>query len=125
MNTTNNLGAVDLNTTTSNKQNYFNNFFTVSTTVSANQNDAILGFFQVYTGGNRTAAAALASAVIYTSMAQGIDPMSVLEQFVRLPRGDIDNYLAMFLNLNRKGTSFLGINNQPIVNKYIKRSIIS
>jgi hypothetical protein len=117
-----NLGAVNVNNTVS--KNYFNNFFVVPTTVSTNQNDAIVGYFQQYCGGNRTAADALASAVIYTSLAQRIDPMSVLEQFIKLPKAQVDNYLAMFLNLNRKGTSFLGINNQPIVNKYIRRSIL-
>lgn len=117
-----NLGSLDLNNL--NSKNFFNNFFTISKTVSGNQNDAIVGYFQQYCNGNTTAANALASAVIYTSIAQGIDPMSVLEQFVKLPKGQIDSYLAMFLNLNRKGTSFLGINNQPITSKYVSRSII-
>jgi hypothetical protein len=124
MTTTNNLGSVNLNSVSDQKK-YFNNFFTVSSTVSGNQNDAIVGYFQQYTSGNKIAADALASAVIYTSLAQGINPMSVLQEFIKLPKGQIDSYLAMFLNLNRKGTSYLGINNQPIVGKYIKRSIIA
>lgn len=122
-NSTNNLGSVNLNSLNDQKK-YFNNFFTVSSTVSGNQNDAIVGYFQEYCDGNVAAANALASAVIYTSLAQGIDPMSVLEEFVKLPKGQIDSYLAMFLNLNRKGTSFLGINNQPITSKYVSRSIL-
>jgi hypothetical protein len=125
MSTPNNLGTVDVNTYTSNTKNYFNNFFTISKTVSTNQNDALIGYFLKYTGGNRAAADALTSAIIYTARAQNIDPMSILDNFIRMPQDQIDQYLAMFLNLNRKGTSFLGINNQPIVNKYVKRAIMS
>lgn len=117
-----NISEVNLTPTTT--QKYFNNLYLNAGTVSTNQNDAVIGFFEEFTKGNKIAAQALASAVIYTSIAQGMDPMEILAQFTKLPPGQINSYLTMFLNLNRVGTSFLGLNNQPIVNKYIKRTIL-
>jgi len=38
---------------------------------------------------------------------------------------ELDAYLTMFLNLNRVGTSLLGISNQPQTNKYIQRAILA
>jgi hypothetical protein len=116
-----NISAVDANS----PRQYFNNYFTGVSTITSNQNDAIIGYFQQHTNGNKVAADALASAVVYTSLNQGMDPMAILQQFTQLPKGELNSYLTMFLNLNRVGTSFLGINNQPIVNKYIKRSILA
>jgi len=49
----------------------------------------------------------------------------VLEKFKRLPAGEINDYLAAFLNLNRVPTSLLGIVNQPTTGKYIERCIIA
>ena len=125
MTTPNNLGTIDINNNTTNVGTYFNNFFNNYGTVSPDQNAALISYFEQYTGGNRFAAQALAGAVVYTALAQGMNPMSVLQQFASLPQGQLDSYLAMFLNLNRIGTSFLGINNQPITNKYVKRSILA
>ena len=58
-------------------------------------------------------------------MAQGLDPMSILEQFRALKGGELNLYLAMFLNLNRVGTSLVGINNQPVQNAYVTRTILA
>jgi hypothetical protein len=124
MTTPQNIDSVNLNTETANTQNYFNNFFINPGTVSSDQDGAVISFFEQYTGGNTSSAKVLASAVIFTSLAQGINPMQVLTDFTKLPRGELNAYLAMFLNLNRKGTSYLGINNQPITNKYIQRAIL-
>lgn len=115
----NNINAVNLK----NEKQYFNNFFINYGTVSDNQNDAILAYFEDFTNGNKTAAKALASAVIYTSLSQRIDPMSVMEEFSKIPKGQLNAYLATFLNLNRVGTSYLGYSNNPPVNNYIKRAI--
>lgn len=122
MATPQNVDAVNVNSTTT--QKYFNNLYLNIGTVSSNQNDAVIGFFETHTNGNKTAAQALASAVIYTSVAQGMNPMEILTQFTQLPPGQVNAYLTMFLNLNRVGTSYLGLNNQPIVNKYIQRAIL-
>lgn len=104
---------------------YFNNFFMPPGNVSSNQNDAITAFFEQVTNGNKQSAAVLASTVIYTAMAQGLDPMSILQQFQSLKGGELNLYLAMFLNLNRVGTSLVGINNQPVQNAYVTRTILA
>ena len=106
-------------------EKYFNNYFITPGNISSNQNDAVVAFFEKQTGGNKQSAAILASTVIYTAMAQGIDPMSIVQQFQSLNPGEIDLYLAMFLNLNRVGTSLVGINNQPVQNKYVTRAILA
>jgi hypothetical protein len=121
-----NTGVVNLsqNNTTPQGQ-YFNNYFVAPNTISSNQNDAVTAYFQQITSGNKQSAAILASTVIYTAMAQGIDPMSIVQQFQALPPGELNLYLAMFLNLNRVGTSLVGVNNQSQQNKYITRAILA
>lgn len=115
---------MDASVGTANAKNYFNNFFQDLGTISSGQSDAIQAFFEEVTSGDSQAASVLSSAVIYTSVAQGQNPMEVLTEFSKLPRGQLNDYLAMFLNLNRVGTSFLGINNQPMISKYVQRSIL-
>jgi hypothetical protein len=104
---------------------YFNNYFTTPNTISGNQNDAVTAYFEQITGGNKQSAAVLASTVIFTAMAQGLNPMSIIQQFQELKPGELNLYLAMFLNLNRVGTSLVGINNNPVQNKYITRAILA
>lgn len=122
MSTSQNVGVVDASSSTSTEA-YFNNF--TLGTISNSQNDSLTGYFETYTGGNRAAAQTLASAVIYTSLVQGMNPMEVLQRFTELPIGQVDAFLATFLNLNRVGTSLLGLNNQPGANKYVKRAILT
>ena len=102
---------------------YFNNYFNAKFNVSPNIDAAILSYFDSVTD-NRGSAKALASAVIYTSKTQGIDPMATLQEFTKLPQGQLDAYLTMFLNVQRIGTSYLGITNQPVTNKYVNRAIL-
>ena len=102
---------------------YFNNYFQPVVKVSPNIDAAIIAYFEKVSA-NKEAAKVLASAVIYTSLSQGINPMQTLEEFTKLPEGELNNYLVMFLNLERKGTSYLGLTNQPITNKYINRSVL-
>jgi hypothetical protein len=102
---------------------YFNNFFDIPPVVSSNIDAAILGYFEKIAT-SKTSARALASAVIYTSAKQGINPMQTLDEFKKLPDGDLSAYAALFLNLERVGTSYLAVSNQPQLNKYIKRSIL-
>lgn len=116
-----NLSAVDpppLNVT-----KYFNNFFARDINVGTNVNDAVIAFFDDYTG-NRASAEILATSVILTSLAQNIDPMSTLAELKKVGKGELNNYLTVFLNLNRIGTSLLGLVNQPRTNVYIRRSIL-
>jgi hypothetical protein len=38
---------------------------------------------------------------------------------------EINTYLTMFLNLNRSGTSLLGLSNSPLTSKYVTRTILA
>lgn len=114
----------NLNSPVKNKTtNYFNNFFVPENTVSAAVNDSIVSFFEVQTG-DKTAAIALAQAVINTALQQMLDPLKVLDDFKKLGQGELDAYLAMYLNLSRVNTSLLGIKNYPKANKYVARTIL-
>jgi hypothetical protein len=116
-----NLSGINLNTI-NDTDKYFNNFFKQTIDISPAQDDAIVSFFQTITD-NRESAVALASAVIYTSKQQQTDPMLILDEFKKLDKGQLNSYLCMFLNLNRVGTSLLGVNTQPVKSKYVQRSI--
>lgn len=151
-------------------EQYFNNFYKQPTSIG-NAHDAINAYFQTITGSVDTGKA-LASAVIFAALQQGLDPMSVVEQFKRLSDknrltspayinstnqsaqdtntyvdgvwvvgdkqyakpgpsqlnnsiSELDAYLTMFLNLNRAGTSLLGLGNSPHTSKYITRAILA
>jgi len=118
-----NLGQINLNTIEAkDTRKYFNNFFEIPVEISSNVDAAIIAYFETVAD-SKESARALASAVIYTSVKQGLNPMETLKEFQKLPKGELDAYTAMFLNFERKGTSYLGLSNQPQVNKYIQRSI--
>ena len=119
-----NLSGVNLNALdTRDADKYFNNFFEIPPVVSSNIDAAIVAYFEKITN-NKQSARSLASAVIYTSKKQGIDPMSTLDEFKKVPEGNLSAYVALFLNLERVGTSFLGLSNQVKLNKYIERAIL-
>lgn len=112
------------NTTGTKTSRYFNNYFVGSTgAVSIGANDAIVSYFETQTG-NRESAAVLSRAVIETALQQNLDPMAVLDDFKKLPTGELDAYLALFLNLSRVNTSLLGISNMPRASKYVSRTIL-
>lgn len=118
-----NLQGVNVNALVErNVDKFFNNFFEIPIEVSSNVDAAIVAYFEQVTD-NQESARALASAVIYTSVKQGLNPMDTLKEFQKLPIGELDAYVAMFLNFERKGTSYLGITNAPVSNKYIQRLI--
>jgi hypothetical protein len=100
-----------------------NNFFNFPIEVSSNVDAAVEAYFE-QVAENKESARALASAVIYTAIKQGINPMSALDEFRKIPAGDLNSYTALFLNLERVGTSFLGLQNTPVQNKYITRCIL-
>jgi hypothetical protein len=106
-----------------NVNQYFNNFYSDNFSIGADQNDAIVSYFEAYTG-NSTAGQALAGAVIYTAQAQGLDPISILSKFQALPQGQLTSYLAAFLNISRVPTSVLGIKNSKIGTPAIARTIL-
>lgn len=102
---------------------YFNNFFVKDINVSSDVSDAVIAFFDEYTQ-NRASAQILATSVILTSLAQNINPMSTLAEIKKVGKGQLDAYLAVFLNLNRIGTSLLGLVNQPHTSTYVRRTIL-
>jgi len=102
---------------------FFNNFFEFPIEVSSNVDAAILAHFETITD-NKESARALASAVIYTALKQGLNPMAVLDEFRNISPGDLNTYTALFLNYERRGTSFLGLVNRPVQNKYVTRAIL-
>jgi len=122
MTTSSNLSQVNLNPL-SDESSYFNNYFLPNYTVSSEVDAATVSFFETMTN-DKTSAKILASAVIFTSLSQNIDPMSTLKEFSTIPANKLNAYIAMFLNLNRIGTSILGVNNQQTVSKYIQRCIL-
>jgi hypothetical protein len=125
MSSPSNTTSVNLsNNNSTSAQQYYNNYFNGTLNVTSNQNDAVNAYFQSIAS-NPQAAQILASTVIYTAISQGLNPMSIVQQFQEVPAGQLNYYLAMFLNLNRVGTSLVGINNQPIQNKYITRAILA
>lgn len=120
-----NIGPINNNPTEPgfNPIRYFNNLAKPPINVRQDAGDAVQNYFESITG-NKASAEILASAVIYTSAAQGMDPMQTLTEFQRMPPGQVNDYIAVFLNLNRLGTSLLGINNKPFVNQFINRTIL-
>lgn len=106
-----------------NTDKFFNNFFNFPIEVSSNVDAAVLAYFEQIAD-NKESARALASAVIYTAIKQGISPMSALDEFRKIPIGDLNTYTALFLNFERIGTSFLGLKNRPAQNKYVTRAIL-
>ena len=101
---------------------YYNNFYSKQFEIGP-ANDAIVGFFEQYTQ-NKKSAKNLAAVVIYTAQAQNLDPMSVLSQFQQLPKGQLNAYLAAFLNTNRAPTSAIGIKSTNNTNPLVARSVL-
>lgn len=120
MTTSPNIGATNLDV----PDQFINNIYAPVGTISADQNAGIISFFERLTNGNKVAASQIASAVIYTCLAQKSDPLLIIQQFMALPSTELNGYLTMFLNLNRIGTSYLGTNTTPTMNKYVARTIL-
>jgi hypothetical protein len=120
----NNIDATDLSGNVQNETDFFfSNYFSPAFTVSQNIDDAVLAFFEKITQ-NKESAKVLASSVIYISLARDIDPMETLANFSNLNEDQLNSYVTAFLNLNRTGTSYLGINGVPRVGKYVQRMIL-
>lgn len=118
-----NISAPKLGVSQPNTEEFFNNFFTKQYNISPDANDAVVTFFEGMTD-NKESAQALSASVIYTCLTEKIDPMSILKEFSGLSQGELDAYLAMFLNLNRIPSSLLGVSNTPVTNKYVARTFL-
>lgn len=103
---------------------YFNNFFVKVESVSAQANDAVMAYFQEQTG-SRDSAKLLVQAVLNTASQQGDDPMKVLDEFQKMPIGELNAFLTLYLNASRVNTSLLGVRQIPQTSKYVARSILT
>jgi hypothetical protein len=112
--TATNIAAPDLSNSPNTPQKYFNNIFAIDFSVGL-ANDVLVSFFEEYTG-NTSSGKALAATVLYTAQAQGLDPVSMLDQFRQLTPPELNNYLAAFLNVNRVPTSQIGIRSAASTN---------
>lgn len=102
---------------------YFNNFFVKTTAISIQANDSIVSYFEQQTR-DRAAARIMAQAVLNTASQQGDDPLKVLDEFKKMPVGELNSFLALYLNATRVNTSLLGVQKAPPVNKYVARTIL-
>ena len=123
LSTATNIQAPDLSGARTNSRKYFTNLFAIDFSTSPEINDAVTAFFEELTG-NKAAGDALAGTVLYSAIAQGLSPMKVVEDFRNLPQGQINSYLAAFLNINRAPTSALGTKTPVKPNYYANRSVI-
>jgi hypothetical protein len=117
---TGNLPQEQKNDTTS----FFNNYFQDDVIASQFTDDAVVGFFESWTG-NKDSAKTLSAAILRTAQQQGIDPMELIVEFRALQGDQLNAYLTLILNLNRVGTSLLGISNNPKQSQYITRAILA
>jgi hypothetical protein len=102
---------------------YFNNVFKPIVALQSDMVDAVETYFEIITK-NKASANVLASAVIYTALNQGQDPLTVVQEFKKLGTGEINEYLAAYLNLNRIPTSLIGVLNKPTPNQFVERAIL-
>lgn len=110
----------DLNATA---DKFFNNIYKPNFSLSQNINDAVVAHFMKMTD-NEESAKLIASAVIFTSLAQGVNPIETIDRFSTMNQEDFKRYVSMFLNLNRVNTSYLGLGGTPRISKYVTRCIL-
>lgn len=121
--TATNITGPDVSNGPNNSPNkYFNNLYSADLSTGP-ANDAIVAFFEEYTS-NKMAANNLAASVLYTALAQNLNPMQVLLDFRNVPKGQLNNYLAAFLNINRIPTSVLGFKEPQRVNALVARTVL-
>ncbi len=120
--TATNLAAPDTSVAVNDARKYFNNFYSQAFEVGP-ADDAIVAFFEQHTQ-NKQAAKNLAAVVLYTAKAQNLDPMMVLSEFQKLSPGQLNNYLAAFLNTNRAPTSVIGIKRTNNTNPLVSRTVL-
>jgi len=110
----------DLNATA---DKFFNNIYKPNFSLSQNINDAVVAHFMKMTD-NEESAKLIASAVIFTSLAQGVNPIETIDRFSTMNQEDFKRYVSMFLNLNRVNTSYLGLSGTARISKYVTRCIL-
>lgn len=119
----NNLQKVDYTTNSANVGQRFNNLYKAERGLSGDAVGAVQTYFETITK-NKSSAEVLSTAVIYTANALAIDPMAILAEFKKQPAGQLNEYLAAFINLARYPTSLLGVKNAPVANQYVERTFL-
>lgn len=76
-------GNLPVNENVNDTTEYFNNYFSQEYAASPNVNSAVIGYFQSICG-NKEAGKILGTAVIYTALTRGIDPMSLVDEFKKM-----------------------------------------
>lgn len=120
--TATNLAPPDTSVAVNDARKYFNNFYSDVFEVGP-ADDVIVAFFESHTK-NKKSARNLAAVVLYTAKAQGLDPMLVLTEFQKLSPGQLNDYLAAFLNANRAPTSSIGIKRTTNTNPLVARTVL-
>lgn len=120
--TATNITGPDTSVAQNDARKYFNNFYSKVFEIGP-ANDAIIAFFEQYTQ-NKKSAKNLAATIMYTAQAQNLNPMVVLSEFQQLPKGQLNAYLAAFLNSNRAPTSVIGIKATNNTNPLVARLVI-
>lgn len=81
------LGNLPPNDNINSTTEFFNNYYATRFTTSPDINDAVVGYFQQVTGDVETGKN-LAASVIYTALSQGLEPMSLVDEFRKLKAGN-------------------------------------
>lgn len=117
-----NLTSIDLSRSPDTAK-FFNNYYEILFDTASNEHDALLSFFENFTGSIESARV-LASGVLYTAKKNNLDIMEVINEFSKLSKEQLNRSLALFLNYQRYQSSYLGINTSAPVSRYILRTII-
>lgn len=127
MSYTNNLSTPELTRTSTARQDtdtYFSNVYKPLFNASPDQAAALQTYFEGVTN-DKESARLLTTSVIYTALSQNINPMTVLADFKKINQGELDLYLATFLNFSRVNSSLLGVISTPGVNIFVQRSVLA
>jgi hypothetical protein len=123
----NNLTTPELTQTSTARQDtdtYFSNVYKPLFNASPDQAAALQTYFEGVTL-DKESARLLTTSVIFTALSQNINPMTILADFKKINQGELDLYLATFLNFSRVNSSLLGVISTPGVNIFVQRSVLA
>ena len=101
-------------------QDYFNNYFTNTISMTDNEFEAAKAFFVSRTS-NTDAAAALTAATIQAANELNVPILDILGEFENA--SDLKSAIPTFLNLSRSNTSLLGYEQNITPNENIARQV--
>jgi len=101
-------------------QDYFNNYFSNTISMTDNEFEAAKAFFVARTN-NTDAAAALTAATIQAANELNVPILDILSEFENA--SDLKSAIPTFLNLSRSNTSLLGYEQNITPNENIARQV--